>query len=200
MSDTDGNDFTLGDLRQTIEEKYKPVKIGLGELGSAKLLQTARLSDAKQEELMDMQSQFKELQSEGQTLNAAARDITPEQVEEFRKGYVDEHGEEPTEDEVDTWKKAEGSREVSIEEVRAFKRKTVSVVESMFKIVAASPEDADRLIEACNHDELLLMEVFTRYSKKTKLGEASASSGSSETTAGPSTPTSESSTASTSEQ
>lgn len=195
MSETDGIDFTLGDLRQTINEKYKPVRIGLGELGSSLLLQTARLTDEKQEQLIAMQGEFKSLQDDGQAMNAAARDVTPEQVAEWKAGL--DH--EPTEDEVDTWKKAEGSREVSIEEVRAFKRKTVKVVEDMLSIVAATPEDAERLIQACNHDELLLMEVFTRYSKKTKLGEASASSSSSESTAGPSTATSPSSTDSTSE-
>lgn len=195
MSDTDGNDFTLGDLRQVINEKYKPVRIGLGEHGTAVLNQTARLSDEKQEELIAMQGEFKSLQDDGKKLNSAARDVTPEQVAEWKESL--DH--EPTDDEVDTYKKAEGSRDVSIEEVRAFKRKTVKVVEDMLSIVAASEDDATRLIEACNHDELILMEVFTRYSKTTKLGEASASSSSSESTAGPSSTTSESSSDSTSD-
>ena len=194
MSDTDGNDFTLDGLRTVINEKYKPVKIGLGEGISVRLLQTARLPESKQDELMGMQTQFNDLQKQGAALNSAARDVTVEQVAAWRDEFATTNGRLPTDDEVDSWKKAEGSREVTLDEVKAFKAKTVATLENMLRTVAASESEGERIVAACNHDELLLMEVFQNYSKKTKLGEASASQDSSGSTAGPSGQTSASTT------
>lgn len=191
MSD---NDFDLSDLRQVISEKYKPARIGIGEGKSVQLLQIARLSDEKQEALILMQGDFKQLQAEGRKLNAGAADVTPEEVAEWKAGL--DH--DPSPDELEQFKRDTASAAVTHEDVKAFKAQTIEVLERMLRMVAASEDDADALIDACGHDELLLMEVFSRYSKKTKLGEASASPSSSESTVGPSSTTSESSSDSTS--
>ena len=193
MSD---NDFDLNDLRTVISEKYKPAQIGIGEGRSVKLQQIARLSDEKQEALLAMQEEFKDLRTEGSKLNAGAQDVTPEQVAEWKAGL----DYEPSAEQVDEYKAEVAGGGVTHEKVKAYKRRTIDVLERMLKLVAVNDDDGDALISACNHDELLLMEVFTRYSKRTKLGEASASPSSSETTAGPSSTTSESFSDSTSGQ
>jgi hypothetical protein len=189
MSDTDGADFSLAGLRTAITQKYKPAIIDIGEGRTVMLRQIPRLTDGEQDQLISMQSEFSTLQEDGRKLNGGARDVTPEQVAEWTAGL--DHA--PTPEEVDDFKREAGRAEVKHEDVRAFKRRTVDVLERMLTLVAASESDGTALLEACNHDELLLMEVFTSYSKRTKLGEASASSSSSEPTAGPSSTTSASS-------
>lgn len=99
---------------------------------------------------------------------------------------------------VKSTQESEAAASITIDEVRAMKAESVTVLEDIIRLVAKTDGDADRLIESCNHDMFFLMEVFKRYSKKTQLGEASASSNNSDDTAGPSTPTSAPSTDSTS--
>lgn len=90
------------------------------------------------------------------------------------------------------------AEDMTIDDVKQIKRESVEVIENIFRIVAVTEHEADRLIAACNHDMLVLMEVFKRYQKRTQLGEASASPENSETTAGPLPTTSPTSTDSTS--
>lgn len=186
MSDAD---FSLDSLRQVISEQYKPTTVAIGEGRTVRLEQIARLSDEKQESLLGMQKSFNELQQDGKRLNAGTVDVTPEQIAEW-KSTLDR---EPTLEELDDFKREASQVQVSHEDVKAFKAKTVSLLEDMLKLVAQNADDGAALVEACNHDELLLMEVFKNYSKKTKLGEASASSSSSDSTAGQSSTTSGSS-------
>lgn len=182
-------DFSLTDLRTVISEKYKPAVIEIGEGRTVRLEQIARLSDDRQEELILMQNDFKELRADGAKLQGNTADVTPEALAEWREGL--DH--EPTPDEVDEFKKQVAQAAVGHDEVKAFKKRTTAVLEKMLRLVAVTEDDGEQLIAACNGDELLLMEVFTRYSKRTKLGEASASPSSSESTAGPSSTTSVSS-------
>lgn len=152
--------FSLEDVKQSIEEQYAPVVINLGEAGTATLIQSARLSDEVQDQLIAMQSRFNEIRT------AAAE--TPQTGTE-----------DAPEDDA-----AKASR------VREMRERSVGLLEEMFTIIAKTPSDAERIIEACNHDVLVLGGVFKRYGARTQLGEASASSDSSESTAGPSPQTS----------
>lgn len=190
------NDFSLAELRDSIASKYKPATIDIGEGRTIKLLQIARLPDESQEKLILMQGEFKGLQDAGRKLNGAAADVSPEDVAEW-VGTLDY---DPTPEQVDEFKQTKASAGVTHEDVKRFKGQTVDLLERMLRLVAQSEDDADSLIDACGHDELLLMEVFTRYSKRTKLGEASASQSSSGTTAGPSSTTSENTSGSTSDE
>jgi hypothetical protein len=190
------NDFDLTDLREVIIQKYKPMQLGIGEGRSVRLRQVARLTDDEQTELIEMQGVFNELQEDGRKLNAGAVDVTPEQIAEWKQTL--DH--EPSLEEVDAFKRAAAAKAVSHEDVRAFKKKTVETLEKMLRLVAVNAADGEAVVAACDHDELLLMEVFTRYSKRTQLGEASASSSSSDSTAGQSSTTSASPSDSTSGQ
>jgi hypothetical protein len=190
------NDFTLGELRDVISHRYRPIRIGVGEGRTVQLVQIARLPDDRQEQLILMQGDFKLLREEGAALNAGAKDVTPEQVAEWATSL--DH--DPTLEEIDQFKRGLAAEGVSHDEIKAFKKRTIDVLERMLRLVCQSDSDAEALIGECNHDEVLLMEVFSRYSKTTKLGEASASPSSSESTAGPSSMTSENSSGSTSGQ
>lgn len=193
-SPTSSADFSLSDLRTVISEKYKPTAIEIGEGRIVRLVQIARLPEEKQEQLLAMQDEFNELKTEGAKLNASAKDVTPEDLATWFASL----DRDPTPAEVDEFKRSKASAGVSHEQVKAYRARTVGVLERMLVLVGQTESEGQQLVDACNHDELMLMEVFTRYSKKTKLGEASASSSSSETTAGPSSTTSENSSGSTS--
>ncbi|GAA3509963.1 hypothetical protein GCM10022234_00130 [Aeromicrobium panaciterrae] len=154
--------FTLEDVKQSIEEQYGPVVIGLGEAGTATLIQAVRLPDATQDKLLAMQARFNEIRK------------TASEVAQTSDGEDDE-----------------GASTAA----RDGKKQSVELLEEMLTLVAKTDADAKRIIKACNHDLLVLGGVFQRYGKRSQLGEASASSGSSESTAGQSPQTSPSTTA-----
>lgn len=85
----------------------------------------------------------------------------------------------------------EGEEKVTGDEIRQMKAEGIEALESILRLVCKNERDADLLIAACNHDQLVLTEVFKRYQESTQLGEASRSDDSSTSTAEPSSTTSE---------
>lgn len=154
--------FSLDDVKEAVDAKYGPCEINLGPgIEPVVLLPTARLGDDKLEQMKGMVDDFNRLQATAREMQeSSANEDDPEEAKRM------------------------------IDLAKAQRQEAVAALENALRIPARSEADADRLIEACEHDMLYLSSVFAEYQKTGQVGEASASPDSSENTAGHSPTTS----------
>lgn len=142
-------EFTLDDLKKTVEEKYAPTVLDMGEAGKLTLQPAVRLGNEDTAKLSAVQRKFNTIQQSEEPV------------------YVDEDGKErPSTEEEDAAYEAE---------MLAVRPKMLELLREMIRIPATSETHAEAFFQIAGEDLPTYLVLIEKYGKTSQLGEASAS-------------------------